>query len=193
MAANMSERTLERRRSDRDVTVNSFFGAFGAAWGLFGVTALLVYAVYRLGNMTIAGFAHDLDWRHWILLVVNGLFMALAEGYRGFQKNYAPRVVARARHLLDNPVPLHVMVAPLFVMGFFFTTRRRLVSTWLLTVMIVTLIILFQYLNQPWRGMLDFGVVVGLSWGITSIVCFSARALTGASFDHSPELPEKGT
>lgn len=186
----MSERALDETQSNRGITSPSIIGVLGAAWGLAGVTALLVYAVYRLGNMTITGFAHELDWRHWTLLIVNGLFMAHAEGYRGFQKGYSPRVVARARYLVGNPAPLHVILAPLFVMGYFFTTRRRLVSTYLLTVMIVTLIILFQYLTQPWRGMLDFGVVVGLTWGIVSIAFFSIRAFTGAPFHYSPELPE---
>ena len=186
----MSESALEETRTDSAGRSVSAAGMFGAAWGLIGVTALLVYAVYRLSGMTIAGFAHELDWRHWSLLIANTLFMAHSEGYRGFQKGYSPRVVARARHLVTNPIPVRVILAPLFVMGYFATTRRRLIATYLLTIMIVTLIIAFQYLSQPWRGMLDFGVVVGLTWGIITIVIFAFRAFTGAPFAHSPELPD---
>jgi hypothetical protein len=183
----MSERSLEPAQAP------SLAGIAGAFWGLAGLTALLLFAIYRLGNMGIAAFGFELDWRHWALLIVNSLFMAHGEGYRGFQKSYAPRVVARARHLMGNPEPLRVIMAPLFVMGFFATTRRRLISAYLLTAMIVTLIIIFQQLSQPWRGMLDIGVVVGLTWGVISIIVFTLKALSGGPFDHSPELPESET
>jgi hypothetical protein len=168
----------------------SLAGIAGAFWGLVGVNALLIFAMYRLGKMGLAAFGHELDWRHWTLLIVNSLFMAHGEGYRGFQKSYSPRVVARARHLMENPEPLKALLAPLFVMGFFATTRRRLISTYLLTAMIITLIIVFQQLSQPWRGMLDIGVVIGLSWGVISLAIFAVKAFSGAPFDHSPELPE---
>lgn len=186
----MSDGALEDARSGPASPAVSAAGIFGAAWGLTGVTALLFFAVYRLSAMTVTSFAHDLDWRHWILLVINTLFMAYSEGYRGFQKGYSPRVVARARYLLANPAPHRVILAPLFVMGYFSATRRRLISTYVLTVMIVTLIIIFQQLIQPWRGMLDFGVIVGLAWGIIAIAVFALRAFTGAPFDHSPDLPD---
>ena len=180
----MSERSLERS----DATIG-LAGIAGATWGLAGLYALLLYAIYRLGNMGLAAFDHDLDWRHWTLLIANSLFMAHGEGYRGFQKSYAPRAVARARYLMENPEPLRVLLAPFFVMGFFATTRRRLVSAYLLTAMIITLIIVFQQLSQPWRGMLDIGVVVGLTWGVISISIFVVRAFGGGPFDHSPEMP----
>ena len=186
----MSEETVEATQSETIAAPASLAGMFGAVWGLAGVTALLAYAVYRLTGMTLAGFALELDWRHWTLLIVNTLFMAHAEGYRGFQKGYSPRVVARARHLINEPTPLRVILAPLFVMGYFTTTRRRLISTYLLTIMIIGFIIVLQQISQPWRGMLDFGVVVGLSWGIVSIVFFTVRAFGGGAFDHSPELPD---
>jgi len=189
----MSEGALEEAQTSDPAAARpaaSAAGVFGAVWGLAGLSALLLYAVYRLTGMTIAAFAHDLDWRHWALLIVNSAFMAHAEGYRGFQKGYSPRVVARALHLMANPVPSRVIFAPLFVMGYFATTRRRLISTYLLTAMIVALIIAFQQLSQPWRGMLDFGVVIGLTWGLASTAVFALRAFTGAPFDHSPELPQ---
>ena len=84
----MSEETVEATRSENIAAPASLAGILGAAWGLAGVTALLAYAVYRLTGLTIAGFAMELDWRHWTLLIVNTLFMAHSEGYRGFQKGY---------------------------------------------------------------------------------------------------------
>ena len=51
-------------------------------------------------------------------------------------------------------------------------------------------IIIAHQLPQPWRGILDLGVVVGLSWGLISILVYSWIALTQEDFPHSPELPE---
>ncbi len=179
----MSERALERAETP------SFLGIAGAVWGLAGVNALLLYAIYRLGRMGLTAFGYELDWRHLSILIVNTLFMAHSEGYRGFQKSFSPRAVARARYLMNNPEPLRVVLAPLFVMGYFATTRRRMISAYLLTIMIVSLIILFQWLSQPWRGMLDVGVVVGLVWGVTTLAVCAVRAFGSGPFDHSPELP----
>lgn len=179
----MSERALERAETP------SLLGIAGAVWGLAGVNALLLFAIYRLGRMGLSAFGHELDWRHLSILVVNSLFMAHSEGYRGFQKSFSPRAVARARYLMNNPEPLRVLLAPLFVMGYFATTKRRMITAYLLTAMIVTLIILFQWLSQPWRGMLDVGVVVGLIWGVATLAVFAARAFGSGPFDHSPELP----
>ncbi len=60
-------------------------------------------------------------------------------------------------------------------MHYFDTTTRQLISTYLLTLMIVLLIIVFHQLSQPWRGILDAGVVVGLSWGCLSIILLAIK------------------
>lgn len=165
------------------------WGWFGAVWGLAGTVALLALAVVRLSLIAIDAFHYTFDAWHWALLVANTAFMAHAEGYKGFQRSYAPRVAARARFLVGSPTPARVVLAPLFCMGYFDSTRRRLVSTYLLTAGIVVLVVLYHDLAQPWRGILDVGVVVGLSWGIVSLVAFGARALGPHGFDTSPELP----
>lgn len=134
-------------------------------------------------------FSFEFRWYHWLVLIGNTLFMAYSEGYKGFQLGFAPRIAARARHLVDHPRLLHVLLAPLFCMGYFHTTRRRLISVYVLTVCIVILVFLFHQLSQPWRGILDAGVVVGLSWGICSLLWFSVKAAVSEVFDYSPELP----
>ena len=153
-------------------------GWFGATWGLLGVIALLAYAVYRLFWISVDAFSVPFNWIHWILFIGNTLFMAWSEGYKGFQKSFSPKVAARARELLDNPRPIPVLLAPLYCMHFFDSTRRQLITTYLLTVMIIVLIIIFHMLDQPWRGILDAGVVVGLSWGIVTILISSAKELS---------------
>jgi ascorbate-specific PTS system EIIC-type component UlaA len=59
----------------------------------------------------------------------------------------------------------------------------------LLTVGIVTLVLAVRRIAQPWRGIIDLGVVLGLTWGIVSIAVFTYMAFATDGFDHSPETP----
>ncbi|MCP4489085.1 MAG: hypothetical protein GY820_17495 [Gammaproteobacteria bacterium] len=164
-------------------------GNIGALWGVAGVCLLLSFAVYRLAYVAIDAFSFPLQWHHWLVFFGNIIFMAHSEGYKGFQKGFSPRVAARARYLKYNPRPLHLLAAPLFCMGYFFTTRRRLIIAYTLTLGIVILVIVFHQLSQPWRGILDAGVVVGLSWGIASLIWYSIQALGSVEFEASAEIP----
>ena len=109
---------------------------------------------------------------HWSALAFSIIYMAYAEGYKGFHLGFAPRVVARARYLAANPRPLHVLLAPLFCMGYIYATRKRQMLSIALTVMIICFVLIARMMPQPWRGILDAGVVVGLSIGVLSIVYF---------------------
>lgn len=166
-------------------------GTLGAAWGLAGVSLLLGSAIYRLSFLAIDAFSYGFVWYHWTSLAVMVLFMGYAEGYRGFQQRFSPRVAARARYLKEHPRPIHVLLGPLFCMGYFHATRRRKVTSISLTLCIVVLVLLVRLLPQPWRGIVDAGVVLGLVWGLLSLLLFSLIAFTSRDFDHSPEVPEK--
>ena len=164
-------------------------GALGAIWGVAGLGLLLVTAIWRLSLMTLGAFQVELSWYHWLILAANVGFMAYAEGYKGFQLQFSPRFAARMRHLRENPTLLNVLLAPLFCMGYYQTTRRRLISVYVLTITIVLFILAFQLLSQPLRGLLDAGVVVGLSWGTLSVGWYCFRAWTEENYNYSPELP----
>lgn len=164
-------------------------GLLGAYWGAIGVCLLLMFAVYRLTLIALDSFSFSFLWYHWLVFVGNILFMAHSEGYKGFQKGFSPRVAARARYLKFNPNMLHVMFAPLFCMGYFHTTKRRLITAYGLTLGIIVLVIIFNQISQPWRGILDAGVVVGLSWGVISIVFYFIRAMGSNEFEFSAEVP----
>ena len=140
-------------------------GYLGACWGLGGIAALLAFSIWRLAGVAADAWSYDLYLYHWLVLAAHVAFMAWSEGYRGFQQSFSPRIVARAKHLIAHPRPAHVLLAPLFCMGYFHTSRRRMISVYVLTVFIVTLIIAVRWLAQPWRGIVDAGVVVGLSVG----------------------------
>ncbi|MCH9672322.1 MAG: hypothetical protein K0U93_12815 [Gammaproteobacteria bacterium] len=168
----------------------SFISRLGATWGVAGVVILLAYAVGRLAAITVESFDTVWDWRVWAVMGINGAFMLYSEGYRGFQQAFSPRVVARARHIFEHPTIASVLLAPLFCMGYFNATRRRLITSYLLTVFIILCIVAFQYLDQPWRGALDAGVVLGLSWGVISILAFAWVAVKQPqSFSFATDVP----
>jgi hypothetical protein len=160
-----------------------------AFWGIGGFLLMLIYAVIRLYPKSVAAFDFTFSWYHWLAFAVNILFMAYSEGYKGFQNSYSPRVAARTKYLLHHAKPYQLVLAPLFCMGFFDAPKRRIVSAVILTVMIIILIIFVQRLPQPWRGILDAGVVVGLSWGIVATLIYTFKALVTKQFDYDPEVP----
>ncbi|MEM6278079.1 MAG: hypothetical protein AAF733_01270 [Verrucomicrobiota bacterium] len=125
----------------------------------------------------------------WIFLVLFSVFMVFAEGYRGFQKKFSPRTAARVRYLRDHPRALFVLLAPFFCMGYFFAKKKTQITSICLTLAIVLLIILVRYLPTPWRGIVDVGVVLGLSYGVLSFAIYTFKALREPEFPHSPEVP----
>ncbi len=166
-------------------------GIFGAFWGLAGVALLLGSAIYRLTPLALDALSYVWLWYHWFAFVLMILFMAYAEGYRAFQQGFSPRVAARARYLRDHPDALHVIFAPLFCMAFFHAPRRRQVTSISVTAGIIIFVILVRLLEQPWRGIIDGSVVVGLSWGLISLIVFGYQSFSSEQFDHSPEVPDK--
>ncbi|NTW59037.1 MAG: hypothetical protein HGB21_11605 [Nitrospirae bacterium] len=166
-------------------------GLLGAIWGLGGVLALLLSACLRLWPKAVDAFTQPFAWYHWVSLVVVVLGMAYAEGYKGFQKAFSPRTAARARHLRQNPRIDHVILAPFFCMGYFHATRRRKITSISLTLGIIVLIVMVGFVSQPWRGIIDAGVVLGLGWGIISLIIFSIQAFGAGEFGYSPEVPTK--
>jgi len=164
-------------------------GFVGAIWGLAGVSALLAWAVVRLTPYTVELWHLDLQWYHWGLLLTNIVFMAYTEGYKGFQLGAAPRLGARVRYLYQNPTLIHVIFGPFFCSSYFHTTHRRLIARYILTSMVILLIIIVSRFEQPWRGIVDAGVLIGLVWGLIAILYYGIKALLDDEFDISPELP----
>lgn len=158
-------------------------------WGIGGVVLLLLFALYRLVPMSLKAFSFPFAWYHVVLLVANIAFMAYYEGYKGFQKAFSPRLAARARFLASSDLALSKLFAPIFSMAFYGATRRRIIATWILTISIVILIIIFQQLSQPLRGILDAGVVVGLTWGLIATVIYGYQGLTDPQYKVDPEIP----
>ncbi len=164
-------------------------GTIAAIWGFGGICLLFGSAIYRLGPMALDMPMQGFGWYHWAALALSLVFMGFAEGYRGFQQNFSPRAAARIRYLSNNVTLTRLLLAPLFCMGFFHATRRRKIVSYCLTGGIILLVVLVRQLDQPWRGIIDAGVVVGLGWGILSLMAFTVKAFTHPGFNHPPETP----
>jgi len=163
---------------------------FAPLWGLTGILFLLGFAIYRLTPRALEALDSGLGIWQWIILIVWTIFMGIGEGYRGFQKKFSPRAAARVRYLHDHPTPFRTLFAPFFCMGYFHATKRVRITSISLTLGIVLLVLLVSQAPQPWRGIIDFGVVFGLTWGIISFLAYVAQAFTRENFSHSPHVPE---
>jgi hypothetical protein len=153
-------------------------------WGIGGTCLLLVDALVRLAPLAWEALSSRLSAVQWVILVFWVLVMAYAEGYRGFQLRFSPRVVARSAWLARSSSLGLRLGAPFVAMGLFHASRRRKVATWVLVLGIIGLILLIRQLDQPWRGIVDAGVVVGLGWGLIATLWHAALDLAG----HPPTI-----
>ena len=159
-----------------------------ALWGVFGWLTLLSQAVYRLTALALEAVDHGMSGLEWGLFVFSIVFMSYSEGYKGFHLQVAPRVVARAIYLARSGRLYERLLAPLFCMSLFRATRKRLIISWCLYASIITVVILVRMLEQPWRGIVDAGVVVGLALGTASVLYHYVRAASGRPLASS-EVP----
>lgn len=149
-------------------------------WAIAGFTALLGFALFRLGSRTLEGFASPFGWKHWLSLAATVVFMAYSEGYRGFQKKFSPRFAGRITALRDHGSVLECLLAPAYAMGYFAAPRRVMITAWLLSAMVVCFVLVLRLVPQPWRGIADAGVVVGLGWGLLVSLWLALQNLRGA-------------
>ncbi|MGH1538056.1 MAG: hypothetical protein ACRBDX_08435 [Gammaproteobacteria bacterium] len=163
-------------------------GLIAVIWAIIGLLALLVFACWRLSAYTIGSFQYSLNWMHWLVFVAWAIFMAHGEGYKGFQLKFSPRFAARCKYLYANGTWLQTLLAPLFCMAYFHAPKKRVIATFALTIMIIIFIFAFRLIPQPWKGLLDFGVVLGLAWGIVSTLYFCFMAFTDENFSRDNEV-----
>ncbi|MEJ7731706.1 MAG: hypothetical protein WKG00_21155 [Polyangiaceae bacterium] len=162
-----------------------------AAWGILGVLFLLGNALHKVVPFALEPLRKGtLTPLQLLLYVACVIFNAWAEGYRGFQRGFAPRVVARAFHLARHPRPLHVLLAPAYCMSYFHASRRGMIVAWSVTSIIALVVIGVRHVPQPWRGIIDAGVVVGLVWGAVAVAVFFVRAAQGHVPAVKINLPE---
>ncbi len=162
----------EDRKQSTTITLVSWYA-------VSGIVALLSTAIVRLTPYALEALRADMSLFQMVAMVVSVVFLAYSEGYRGFQTRYSPRVVNRALNLGAESPSAWSVIAPLVAMGLVRARKRVLITSWALLGMIVLFIALLRITPQPWRGIVDAGVVVGLAWGTTSIVVLWGQALAG--------------
>lgn len=160
----------------------------GVGWAIIGITLVFVSAIVRLAPYAIEALRTGLSVGSWITLLVWCGFMLFTEGYKGFQKQFSPRFAARALYLINNPRPAHLLLAPLFCAGFIHTTSRRKLSVLLLSLGIVLLVVGVRHVTQPWRGIIDIGVIAGLLYGLATIYYLTIKAMITKSHAADPEV-----
>ena len=125
------------------------------------------------------------------------LFFAYAEGYKGFQKKFSPLVVKRSFSLVigtKQGTIWNYLMAPLYSMGLIHATRKRLITSWCVSLGVATIVAVVKRMPPVWRCILDAGVVVGLSWGSLSILfLFLQSWRTGTAPAVDACLPEAPT
>lgn len=154
------------------------------AWGTGGVALVLIEAVVRLAPPAFGVFEAELGPVEWLATALWSGFMLYAESWRGFHQRFAPRVVVRSLEIAADRRPWLVLLAPLVAMGLLYATPRRLIGSHLLVVGIVGLVLVVRTLPPPWRGIVDLGVVLGLTGGTLSLLLHAGRAIAG----HPPQI-----
>jgi hypothetical protein len=163
---------------------------FIALWGIGGVLLLLLQAVFRLGHYAVQPWLDNSMSPFQIALYLAWVgIAAYSEGYKAFHLRFCPKVVARALHLARHPRPLHVALAPAFCMALFHARTRSVKVAWITLTLILCAIALLRITPQPWRGIVDGGVVVGIGLGALSLLLHTVQVFAGQRAPASPELP----
>ena len=157
--------------------MKKIFGIIGAFWGFIGVSLILLHGMSCVIPHVLSLELSNLNWYHYFFLILSIVILGYTEGYKGFQLSFSPRTAERVNLVSKNPNFKNVIFSPLFCMGFFGISKKRMKITYLLTFSIILLIILIEKMSDPWRGIIDAGVFVGLSWGLLSFWFFSYKSL----------------
>ncbi|MBD3817020.1 MAG: hypothetical protein IE913_11365, partial [Halothiobacillus sp.] len=80
-----------------------------------------------------------------------------------------------------------------YCMGYIHATRKRRIVAISVTTGIIVLIVAVHWLPQPWRGIVDMGVVSGLIYGIGAMWVYAIQALIGHEINHPTDVPTNGS
>lgn len=113
------------------------------------------------------------------------------EGYKGFQTKFSPLVVKRAFTLVPGESHfLHILFGPLYSMGLFHATKKRMIVSWSVTIGVAAIVGIVKRFPYPYRNIVDAGVVAGLTWGSLSILILYLKSwVTGTPPSIDPALP----
>lgn len=142
----------------------------GAWWGIIGVIAILTFAIIRLTPFSLEALREPLSGLQWVIVISWSIFMIISEGYDGFYKRIAPRIIIRARELREKGTYVQLLLAPLYCLNYFAAEKKRMIVAYTAIGTIIVAVMLVHQLAQPWRGIIDTGVVAGLLAGCIGII-----------------------
>lgn len=167
-------------------------GALAASWGVAAQVALLLLPARQLAHAGVDALAaQGVAWS-FALAAASVAALCYLQGYRGFQRRYAPLVAARAVHLARHPRPWHAALAPLYVCGLVHASPRRRRATALVAATMPVLALAVGALPQPYRAAVEVGVAFGLLWGVVAVLAFAIRAAGGRPPAVPLDLPAGG-
>eukprot|EP00934_Nitzschia_sp_Nitz4_P000363 Nitzschia sp. Nitz4//scaffold60_size111251//90559//91531//NITZ4_004159-RA/size111251-augustus-gene-0.125-mRNA-1//-1//CDS//3329555600//363//frame0 len=170
----------------------------GALWGSLGMVYTLLKAVKKVMPIALepffAGSSLVLSPVQWGIYAVTVCCFAYYEGYKAFHKKVSPLVVKRSFLLSGDPVNtnpgnptvlLNYIFAPTYSIGMFRATRKRMMTSWGVTIGVTLMVAAMKRMPPLWRCIIDAGVVAGLSTGALSIIYHLAVSLKQGSL---PEI-----
>lgn len=163
--------------------------AIFAGWGLLCVSLLLMQAIWRLTPIAIDALPM-LSTIQWLLLSIWVVFNLYVEGYRAFQQRFCPRVIARAIYLAKYWSPLRLLLALPFCMSLIFVSKKRLIARVIFLTILIAVIISVKLLPQPWRGLIDAGVVAALGYGVVALWVYFIVGLRQGFSQWPDDLPD---
>ena len=146
-------------------------------YSIGGVIAIFSSAIYRLYPHVRESMSYEYSTLNWIVLTAYLIVMIVGKGYFALHRGFVPRVIDRSELLIENGNLIDKLLAPLYCMGFFKAPRKRIIISYVMIFFIVSFIVSASKISQPWRGIIDLGVVVGLSLGILSLLSLGLKRL----------------
>jgi len=146
-------------------------------YSIGGVILIFSSAIFRLYPHVREGFSNELTLLQWIVLIAYLIIMIIAKGYFALHNSFVPRVINRAELLYEKGSLIDRLFAPFFCMGFFKASGKRIIISYAMLLLIITFIVSASKISQPWRGIIDLGVIVGLSMGILSLLLLGFSSL----------------
>lgn len=192
--------TAHRDETAKPTAAISAADGLASFWGAFGVIYILMKAVVRVAPIAMEPFSNGsasipLTPFQLGAYISTCLFFAYAEGYKGFQRKFSPLVVARSFTLRPTSSLFkihHTILAPLYSMGLFYATKKRMIVSWSVSIGVGIIVHAVKKLPYPYRNIVDAGVVVGLSWGAASIaIGYLQTVLNGGIAKADPAMPKR--
>jgi len=172
------------------VDIKKLLGYLAASWGLVGFSAIIISAILRLWVYVEEISLESVGAFEICFAVIFTGFMLYAEGFRGFHKKLAPRFASRAKYLSENLNFIRILLAPFFCVGYFEARKSRIIVSFLMTIMIIGFVLIVRQFSQPWRGLIDIGVIAGLVLGLISMLYFFVSVIFLGKEAADPEMPD---